>query len=148
MWKIFNDFKKKNFWFKANIFIMFFFTNYNRSRSLNFVCFFDFLFFFIRKLFVQICNCVEATFNWIKFISFSFFEIFIVRIFETFFYENEQIFFQYFQYWKSFFRRFFDWTYWHFADIIFFKYINEKSELNNSFLSNSIKKLFTDFSTF
>ena len=106
MWKIFNNFKKKFFLFETDIFIIFFFNNYNKSRSSNFVCFFDFLFFFIRKFFVQIGNCVKTIFDRIKFISFSFFEILIVRIFETFFGKINKFFFNIFNTENRFFNNF------------------------------------------
>ena len=106
MWKIFNDFKIFFLTWNRHFYNVLFFDNYNRLRSSDFVCFFDFLFFFIWRLFVRIRNCVETIFDRIKFISVSFFETFTVRIFETFFAKMNKFFFNIFDIKNRFFDSF------------------------------------------
>ena len=107
MWNFFNDFKNFFFWFETNIFVMLFFLTIiaNYVRQISFI-FSIFCFVFIQKFFVRIRNCVEAIFNWIKFILFSFFEIFIVWIFETFFAKMNKFFFNIFDHENRFFDSF------------------------------------------
>ena len=107
MWKIFNDFKF--FFFETwnrhfyNVFFLTIITDYVRQISFVFSIF---CFFFIRRFFVQIRNCVEMIFDRIKFISFSFFEIFTLRIFETFFAKMNKFFFNIFNIENRFFDNF------------------------------------------
>ena len=75
------------FWFETDIFIIFFFDNYSRSRSLNFVCFFDFLFFLFENFLFKFVIALKQfsielnlfRFRFLKFLLFEFLKRFLQK---------------------------------------------------------------------